>query len=60
MASGSDVADVEDFIVTDQGGENHYLFMDGDRIYDAWFREGALTGQQMQAVLDSALPTHLG
>lgn len=59
MASGSDVADVEDFIVTDQGGENHYLFMDGDRIYDAWFREGALTGQQMQAVLDSALPTHL-
>ena len=60
MASGSDVADVEDFIVTDQGGESHYLFMDGDRIYDAWFQEGALTGQQMQAVLDSALPAHLG
>lgn len=60
IASNSDVADIEDAIVTGQGGENHFLFMDGDRVYDAWFQEGALTGQQMLAVLDSALPAHLG
>ncbi len=60
IASNSDVADIEDAIVTGQGGENHFLFMDGDRVYDTWFQEGALTGQQMLAVLDSALPAHLG
>lgn len=60
IASNSDVADIEDAIVTGQGGENHFLFMDGDRVYDTWFQEGALTGQQMLAVLDSALPARLG
>ena len=59
MASNSTVADLEDSIVTDQGGETHYLFAEGDRVYDAWFQEGALTGQQMQAVLDTSLPENL-
>lgn len=59
VASNSTVADLEDSIVTDQGGETHYLFAEGDRVYDAWFQEGALTGQQMQAVLDTSLPENL-
>lgn len=59
MASNSTVADLEDSIVTDQGGEIHYLFAEGDRVYDAWFQEGALTAQQMQAVLDTSLPENL-
>lgn len=60
IASNSTVADLEDSIVTDQGGETHYLFAEGDRVYDAWFQEGPMTDQQMQAVLDSALPENLG
>ena len=59
MASNSTVADLEDSIVTDQGGETHYLFAEGDRVYDAWFQEGALNGQQMQAVLDTSLLENL-
>ena len=59
-ASSSTVADLEDSIVTDQGGETHYLFADEDQIYDAWFQDGALSSQQIQAVLDSALPENLG
>ena len=37
------MADLEDSIFTDQGGEIHYLFAEGDQVYDAWFQEGALT-----------------
>ena len=59
VASNSTVADLEDSIFTDQGGEIHYLFAEGDQVYDAWFQEGALTAQQMQAVLDTSLPENL-
>lgn len=48
----SDSADVEVTFATDQGGETHYLFLQGENFYDIWLQEGALSPEAGQAAMD--------
>ncbi len=52
ILSSSDSADVEVTFATDQGGETHYLFLQGENFYDIWLQEGALSPEAGQAAMD--------
>lgn len=52
ILSSSDIADLEVTFATDQGGETHYLFLQGEKFYDIWVQEGALSPEAIQAAMD--------